>query len=67
MMWHGEGTLLTAEGTKYVGDFRNGKRHGQGEYLSKTYLYNGEWREDKMHGAGVIVYTNGSAFAGSFA
>lgn len=43
-----------AKGNYYSGDFLHGKRHGQGEYLSKSkgFLYRGEWKNDKIHGPG---------------
>jgi len=55
-------------GTKYVGEWKNGKKHGQGtETWSSGWKYVGEWREGKpwnitIYGkSGIIIlkYVNG--------
>ena len=45
------GTFTWADGSKYVGEFRDNKRHGQGTltYADGGY-YIGEWRVDQFHG-----------------
>jgi len=56
-----EGTHIFAKsGNKYVGELRNGKKHGQGTY---TYAdgdkYVGEFRNDKYNGQGTVTYADG--------
>ena len=62
----------------YIGEFKNGKRHGYGlmkytdpehtcEWLPETEgTYLGEWRDDKRHGYGVMVWANGTQYKGIF-
>ena len=56
-----------ANGDKYVGEFKNGKKHGQGTY---TYIngnkYVGEFKDDKWHGQGILTYANGDKYVGGF-
>ena len=49
-------TKIYPNGEKYIGEFKNGKRHGQGtlEYsIWKKYV--GEWKDDKRHGQGTLI------------
>ena len=47
-IWHNcFGTFTYASGDKYVGEFKDDKRHGQGTY---TYGPNSEWAGDKYVG-----------------
>ena len=45
-----KGTLVYADGSKYVGDFVDIKRHGQGKLYDAngTLLKSGEWMNDKL-------------------
>ena len=53
------GTLNFSDGHKYVGEWKNGKIHGQGSF---TYAdganYVGEWKNDKRHGQGTFKADN---------
>ena len=33
----GQGTITSADGDKYVGEFKNGKKHGQGTFTSPEW------------------------------
>ena len=45
---HGMGTYIWNENKKYVGEFRNGKKHGFGKfYLNGELVYEGTWKFDK--------------------
>ena len=61
------GTYTYAEGDKYVGEWRNGNRHGQGTY---TYAngdkYVGEWEDSNKHGQGTYTYANGDKYVGEW-
>lgn len=50
----GEKHSLT--GTVYVGDFKNGMKYGIGQEETNEHTYNGEYRNDKKHGKGKLVY-----------
>jgi len=42
---NGQGTHTYPDGSKYVGEFRDGKRHGQGTYtFQEGDTYVGEWK-----------------------
>ena len=48
---NGKGTKTFPDGTKYVGEFKNGLREGQGTYTySDGGNYTGEWKDNKRHG-----------------
>ena len=40
----------------YIGDLVDGKKHGHGKHITKKYIYEGNFENDKMHGKG--TYTN---------
>ena len=44
----------------YVGDWQNGKRHGQGTLHMKSYHYSGQWTNDKITGFGKITWPKGN-------
>ena len=64
---NGIGTFISASGNKYVGEFQDGKSHGQGTH---TYAngdkYVGEWKDAKRHGQGTYTYANGNKYVGEF-
>ena len=55
-MWTNcHGTYASAKG-KYVGEWKDGKIHGQGTYtFSDGDKYVGGWKKNKMHGKGTIT------------
>jgi len=63
------GTFTFASGNKYVGEFKNGKRHGQGTF---TYAggdgekYVGEFKNDKYNGQGTYTYADGDKYVGEW-
>eukprot|EP00929_Paragymnodinium_shiwhaense_P106615 TRINITY_DN72141_c0_g1_i1.p1 TRINITY_DN72141_c0_g1~~TRINITY_DN72141_c0_g1_i1.p1 ORF type:complete len:1264 (+),score=275.21 TRINITY_DN72141_c0_g1_i1:490-3792(+) len=63
---NGYGTYSFANGDEYHGEFRRGRRHGQGIYKSskKRMSYDGEWYEDKRSGSGTLIVdaANGQVF-----
>jgi hypothetical protein len=52
--------ILGFLGTKYVGEYKDGKEHGQG---TKTWgngdKYAGEWKDGKEHGQGTHTWGKG--------
>ena len=54
-------------GTKYVGEFKGGKKHGQGTYtLPDGEKLQGEWGEDMLNGQGVHTFADGTKYGGEF-
>ena len=60
-----EGTYTYANGDKYVGEWKDGNKHGQGTY---TYAdgdkYVGEFKDGKRHGQGTLYYLANNQFKG---
>ena len=54
-------------GNTYLGEFLDGKRHGQGE---QTFVngnrYQGEWKNDVPNGTGTFTSANGAKYVGEF-
>ncbi len=47
--------MTYAYGGKYVGEFRDGKRTGQGSYTwPEGVVYDGEWQDSLRHGQGTL-------------
>jgi len=59
--------FLYFNGDKYEGEFKDGKRHGQGTYTFKDgRIYVGEFKDGASHGQGTIKYKDGSMYVGEF-
>ena len=55
------------DGAKYVGEFKDGKYHGQGTYLfSDGRRYVGELRDGKRSGQGVFMLLDGTRYIGEY-
>ena len=55
------------DGSRYVGEFKNGKRDGKGIYYYHTgNSYEGDWKDDKREGKGVYYYFNGDREMGDY-
>ena len=54
-------------GDKYVGEWKDGKRHGQGTYtLANGDKYVGEFRNSSYHGQGTYTFANGEQYVGEY-
>ena len=50
---NGQGTSTCSNGVKYVGEWKDGKKHGKGtETCSNGDKYEGEWKDGEKHGKG---------------
>ena len=61
------GTQNLPDGERYVGEFRNGERHGRGtSTLADGERYIGEFRDGKRHGLGSFTTADGGRYVGHF-
>ena len=64
----GEFTITSEDeysGEKYVGEFKDGQKDGQGTYTfpnGKKYV--GEFKDGKMHGQGTYTWPSGQKYVG---
>ena len=60
---NGKGTFTFADGSKYIGQFKDGKMHGQG---TLTYAdgrkYVGRYKGDTCHGRGKFTFADGEVY-----
>ena len=65
---HGtNGRKTFAAGDVYEGNYKHGKKHGLGKYVSSDgCVYSGEWLDDKKHGMGKMHFANGNVYEGNF-
>ena len=66
---NGQGTCTYADipGSKYVGEFMNGKKNGQGTFTwADGAKYAGGWMDGKMHGQGTFTKDDGAIVKGLF-
>jgi hypothetical protein len=60
-----EGVKTTSKGSKYTGEFKNGKYHGQGTIINVAGdKYIGGWKDGKFNGKGTLTYSNGEKKSG---
>ena len=50
-----QGTTVGPKGEKYVGEFSNGKFHGQGTFAHAGRKYIGQYKNHKKHGQGTFL------------
>ena len=59
------GSMTTSKGSKYSGEFKNGKYHGQGTTTNIAGdKYVGGWKDGKFYGKGTLTYSNGNKKSG---
>ena len=60
------GTYIV-DGVKYVGEWKDNKKHGQGTFTSPDGVkYVGEYKDGKSHGQGTYTLANGSKYVGEW-
>jgi hypothetical protein len=60
-------TAASADGSKYVGEWMDGKPHGQGTFTSADGgKYAGEWKNLKRHGQGTFTWADGRKYVGAW-
>ncbi|MDA9896776.1 hypothetical protein N9D82_02425 [Gammaproteobacteria bacterium] len=64
---HGQGTITYADGSKYVGEWKNNNYHGQGTYTDPDgNKYVGELKDNQPNGQGARTYANGNKYVGEW-
>jgi hypothetical protein len=59
------GTYDNPDGSKYIGEFKEDKFHGEGTFTSDGASYIGEWEEGNMHGQGTFT-SDGGTYIGEY-
>ncbi len=59
--------LTFADGSVYRGAMRGASLHGKGEYVSKTFKYEGDFADGLKQGDGTYQWENGDRYQGHFA
>lgn len=63
----GRGTMVFSTGSRYDGEFKNGKRNGCGTYtFVNGRRYVGQFQNDRFEGQGVWFLENGDRYIGAF-
>ena len=61
------GTKTSADGAKYVGEYKDGKLHGQGTATTPDgSKYIGEFKDGKKHGQGTETWPDGRKYVGEW-
>jgi hypothetical protein len=68
-VFNGHGTWIAGEGKykgdKYVGEWKDAKKYGQGTYtFANGDKYVGEWKDDEKDGQGKMTYDDGTVKEG---
>jgi hypothetical protein len=59
--------MTFANGNKYVGQYKDSKRSGQGTFtFADGNKYEGEWRNDKRNGQGTETFADGDKYMGEY-
>lgn len=53
-----KGTMFYKNGSKYIGNFKNGRRIGYGVLQGEEAIYKGNWEEDAYNGEGQLTMVN---------
>ncbi|XP_050388946.2 alsin isoform X1 [Patella vulgata] len=67
---HGQGEMSWHDGRKYIGKFSQGLQQGHGQYIiprSEGFeIQDGNWKDGKLNGYGIIKYENEDSYKGYF-
>ena len=65
-MPNGYGEANYQDGSRYVGEFLNNKRHGKGTLYQGANLYRGDFKSDKFNGKLRYEGENGEIYDGEW-
>lgn len=51
---------------EYVGSFKRGVRHGEGQTYFDNGVYDGNWKSNKRSGQGIMWYSDGAIYLGEW-
>jgi len=65
---NGHGTIELDDGTKYVGEFKDGQLHGQGTltFPNEIAKHVGEFKDGEPHGQGTLTSADGEKYVGEW-
>ena len=63
---NGQGTSTCSNGVKYVGEWKDGKKHGKGTETIDEFKYEGEWKDGEENGKGTETWSNGDKYVGEW-
>ena len=68
---NGHGTQTYEDGSAYVGEFKDGKKNGQGTFTFGKGKwdgdkYVGEWKNGKQNGLGTYTWSDGRKYVGEW-
>ena len=64
---HGNGKAVLPNGDVYEGQYKNGMRHGKGQYIFNDQngaKYVGDYKDNRKNGFGTFFYPDGSRYEG---
>lgn len=50
----------------FIGSFRQGTRHGEGQCFYENGIYEGEWQQGDRSGRGIMWYKDGGLYVGEW-
>ena len=63
----GQGAIKDADGDLYMGEYKNGEKHGIGINISENgFIIAGEWVKGELQGKGMLIWEDGTVFFGDF-
>lgn len=63
----GKGTYVNSRGNKFEGDFKDGKRCGEGTLTTNKFIYDGQFFDGQLNGKGRIQFRDaGHVYEGEF-
>ena len=64
---NGQGVYTWADGTKYVGQYKDGEFNGQGTYTwPDGRKYVGQWKDQSANGQGTFTWPGGGKYVGQY-
>lgn len=64
--WNGEGFFISNKKDSIAGNWYEGKLEGYGIFKSPSFLYEGDWSNNKPNGIGRIIYPDSTFYTGNW-